>query len=72
MARFFAFFHALSFELNFFFRPEEPFKLIHFSEKSDRLSSTGSKILAFGSYYWANFQPILDCFVPKFSSSMTI
>ena len=42
------------------------FKLIHFSEKSGRLSSTGSEILAFGSHYSANIQPILDCFIPKF------
>ena len=41
-------------------------KLIHFSEKSGRLSSMGSKILAFGSHYSANLQPILDCFIPKF------
>ena len=40
-------------------------KLIHFSKKSGRLSSTGSEILAFGSQCSANFQPILDCF-PKF------
>ena len=26
----------------------------------------GSEILAFGSHYSANFQPILDCFIPKF------
>ena len=37
-----------------------------FSEKSGRLSSTGSEILDFGSHYSANFQPILDCFIPKF------
>ena len=44
-----------------------PYKLIHFSEKSGRLSSTGSEILAFGGHYSANFQPILvDCFIPKF------
>ena len=41
-------------------------KLIHFSEKSDRLSSTGSEILTFGSHCSANFQPILDCFIQKF------
>ena len=41
-------------------------KLIHFSEKSGRLSSMGSEILDFGSHYSANFQPILDCFIPKF------
>ena len=26
----------------------------------------GSEILDFGSHYSANFQPILDCFIPKF------
>ena len=31
-----------------------------------RLSSTGSEILAFGSHCSANFQLILDCFIPKF------
>ena len=41
-------------------------KLIQFSEKSGRLSSAGSEILAFGSHCSANFQTILDCFVPKF------
>ena len=41
-------------------------KLIHFQKKSGRLSSTGSEILAFGSHCSANFQPILDCFIPKF------
>ena len=41
-------------------------KLVHFSEKSGRLSSTGSETLDFGSHYSANFQPILDCFIPKF------
>ena len=41
-------------------------KLIHFSGKSGRLSSTGSEILTFGSHCSANFQPILDCFIPKF------
>ena len=40
-------------------------KLIHFSKKSGRLSSTGSEILAFGSQCSVNFQPILDCFIPK-------
>ena len=40
--------------------------MIHFSEKSGRLSSTGSEFLAFDSHCSANFQPILDCFVPKF------
>ena len=37
-----------------------------FSKKSGRLSSTGSEILTFGSHCLANFQPILDCFIPKF------
>ena len=41
-------------------------KLVHFSKKSGRLSSTGSQILTFGSHCVANFQPILDCFIPKF------
>ena len=39
---------------------------MHFSEKSDRLSLTGSEILDFGSHCSANFQPILDCFISKF------
>ena len=26
----------------------------------------GSEILTFGSHCLANFQPILDCFIPKF------
>ena len=38
-------------------------KLVHFS---GRLSSTGSEILIFGSHCSANFQPILDYFIPKF------
>ena len=41
-------------------------KLVHFSKKSGRLSLTGSEILTFGSHCSANFQPILDCFIPKF------
>ena len=41
-------------------------KLIHFSEKLGRLSSTGSEILTFGSHCSAICQPILDCFIPKF------
>ena len=41
-------------------------KSVHFSKKSGRLSSTGSEILTFGSHCSANFQPILDCFIPKF------
>ena len=35
-------------------------------EKSGRLSLTGSKILVFGSQCSTNFQPVLDCFIPKF------
>ena len=41
-------------------------KLVHFSKKSGRLSSTGSEILTFGSHCSPNFQPILDCVIPKF------
>ena len=41
-------------------------KLVHFSKKSGCLSSTGSEMLTSGSYCSANFQPILDCFIPKF------
>ena len=41
-------------------------KLIHFSKKSGRLSSMGSEILTFGSHCSANFQPSMDCFIPKF------
>ena len=33
---------------------------------SGSLSSMGSEILTFGSHCSANFQPILDCFIPKF------
>ena len=40
-------------------------KLIHFSKKSGRLSSTGFEILTFGSHCSAKFQPNLDCFIPK-------
>ena len=39
---------------------------MHFLKKSGRLSSTGSEILHFGSHCSANFQPILDFFIPKF------
>ena len=49
-----------------FFTQYDCLKLIHFSEKLGRLSSTGSEILAFRSHCSANFQPILDCFIPKF------
>ena len=38
---------------------------IHFTKKLGHLSSTGSKILTFGSPYSENFKPILDCFIPK-------
>ena len=41
-------------------------KLVPFSKKSGRLSSTGSEILTFSSHCSANFKPILDCFIPKF------
>ena len=41
-------------------------KLVPFSKKSGRLSSTGFEILTFGSHCSANFQPVLDCFIPKF------
>ena len=37
-----------------------------FFEKIGSLSSTGFEILTFGSHCSANFQPILDCFIPKF------
>ena len=37
-----------------------------FSKTSGRLSSTGSEILTFDGHCSANFQPILDCFIPKF------
>ena len=40
--------------------------MVDFSKKSGHLSSTGSEILTFGSHCSANFQPILDCFIPKF------
>ena len=39
---------------------------MNFSKKSGRLSSTGSEILTVDSHCSANFQPILDCFIPKF------
>ena len=41
-------------------------KLVHLSKKSGCLSSRGSEVLTFGSHCSANFQPILDCFIPKF------
>ena len=42
-------------------------KLIHFSEKWGRLSSTGSKILTLGSHCSAICQPVLDWFIPRFN-----
>ena len=39
---------------------------MHFSKKSGRLSSEGPDVLAFGSHCSAKFQPILNCFIPKF------
>ena len=39
---------------------------MQFSKKSRRLSSASPEILAFVSHCSANFQPILDCFVPNF------
>ena len=37
-----------------------------FRKKPGRLSSAGTKILAFGSHCMANFQSILDCLIPNF------
>ena len=39
---------------------------LHFSKKLGRLSSTGSEMSAFGSQCSANFESILDCFIPRF------
>ena len=39
---------------------------MHFSKKSGRLSLAGPEILAFGSHFSANFQSILECFMPNF------
>ena len=39
---------------------------MYFSKRSDRLSSTGPEILAFGSHCSANFQPISNYFIPDF------
>ena len=39
---------------------------MHFSKNLVVCSLAGPKILAFGSHCSANFQPILDCFVPNF------
>ena len=41
------------------------FKLVHFSKKLGCLSSVGPDVLAFVSHCSANFQPILDCFIPN-------
>ena len=37
-----------------------------FRKKTGRLSSAGPKILPFGSHSMANFQSILNCFIPNF------
>ena len=37
-----------------------------FSKKSGWLSSAGPEIQAYVSHCSANFQPILDCFIPNF------
>ena len=37
-----------------------------FFEKIGRLLSAGLEMLAFINYFWANFKPILDCFIPNF------
>ena len=42
------------------------FKSVHFSENLVVCSSAGLKILTFSSHYSANFQTILDCFIPNF------
>ena len=39
---------------------------MNFLKKSGRLSSAGPEILAFVSHCSANFQPILDFFIPNF------
>ena len=39
---------------------------MQFSKNLVVCSSAGPKILAFGSHCSANFQPILDCFIPTF------
>ena len=41
-------------------------KLVLHSKKLGHLSSKGSENLTFGGHCSANFQPILDCFIPKF------
>ena len=42
------------------------FKLVHFSKNLIVCSSAGPTILSYGSHCSANFQPILDCFIPNF------
>ena len=37
-----------------------------FGKKTGLLFSTCPEFLAFGGNFSANFQPILDCFIPKF------
>ena len=39
---------------------------MHFSKKSSRQSLASPEILAFASHCWANFQPILNFFIPNF------
>ena len=39
---------------------------MHFPKDLVVCSSAGPKILDFGSHCSANFQPILDCFIPNF------
>ena len=59
----------MSYKFTGFLRSSEfcySLKLIHVLKKWGRLSSTASEILAFGSHCSANFQMILDCFIPKF------
>ena len=41
-------------------------KIDIFFEKIGCPSSTSSEMLDFGSHCSTNFQPILDCFIPKF------
>ena len=41
-------------------------KSLNFSKNLVVCSSADPKLLAFGSHFSANFQPILDCFVPNF------
>ena len=42
------------------------FKLVHFFKTSACKSSADPEILAYASNCSAKFQPILDCFIPKF------